>query len=189
MFGLWRGIRVRAPAPKRMPRGEVGDDFGDPEVGDLWNALGVEQNVGGLQVAVDDLRLVGVSQPVEYGDADALQIFLPLQGFTHQRAEVGGHPLEDQIALVAFGVAPDVEKLDDVRVTEAHQSLRFPFEGNRRGAFVARGAQDLDGDDAALVIEVCSSVDTSHSARLKFPRQGVATIEYALLSQVDQHIY
>ena len=71
------GCHVRGRAEEKAGAGRrrlrVGiESLGQTEVGDLGRALGVEQNVGGLKVAVDDPPAVGVmdrpGEALEQGD-------------------------------------------------------------------------------------------------------------------------
>ena len=97
-------------------RGRAADDACDAEVGELGRARRVEQDVGRLEVAVDDVVLVGVLE----GRADAVH---QLQGVLGRQGAVAAQVVAQAAALdelhdEVVGVALDalVEDAHDVRV-------------------------------------------------------------------------
>src|SRR5665213_2542104 len=102
------------------------EPFGEAEVGDARGAVLGEQDVGGFEVAVQDLRLVGrVDGPRDRlhqlgGSAGGHRIAAEPAG------EAGGSQLyrEERSALVR----PEVEYLHDVRVPDLRDGLGLDEE-------------------------------------------------------------
>lgn len=139
------------------------DDFGDSEVGDLHAAAGVEEDVFGFDIAVEDAFFVGVLECVaDFGDDG--------EGFggrkfthTHGLAEVESvNEFHDEV-IEAAGVAEVVDH-DDVWMVEAGEDAGFAHEtlGEVRIGAELPG-EKLEGDFAAEM-KLAGFIDIAHAA-------------------------
>ncbi len=120
---------------RRRARGGV-EVFGEAEVGDLGRAVVGQQDVGGLEVAVDDAPLVGVVNRPRHLGHQLRHRALPF-GPRHRPA-AGVRRLLQAAALGQFqrqvrlplGFA-DVEDLDDVGVLQPRDRLRLGAEAGQ----------------------------------------------------------
>ncbi len=131
-------------------------ELGDAEVDELHEvgAAGLraeDEDVLGLEIAVDDARGVGRHQRREKlsGDGRHLlgrQLAVPLDPLGERLAVEKFHDHE----AVAVGQRPEVEHLEDVVVADLAGGLRLPLEP-ADDVDVARGVgvEDLDGHTAA----------------------------------------
>ena len=153
---LWGGV-ARRPQRRPLdgqaclarPRREGREVLGEAEVGDVGLSRGVDQDVGGLDVAMDDASRVGVVQ----GEGD-----LPgdLEGATGREAlalgEVGEWEAVDEAhrEVVDVAVLLGVVDLDDVGVLELRAGAGLPVEPlEELGGGVLPGDEDLEGDEAS----------------------------------------
>jgi hypothetical protein len=119
--------------------------LGDAEVGEEGVAVLVEQDVGGLDIAVDDALLVGGIQGggdlvEQEGDLLRGPGFPALQGLCQGAAF---HQAHDQVSTL--GVAPVVVERHDVQVLQLGDQLCFTFEAaDELGAVGVFGQDDLD---------------------------------------------
>ena len=124
------------PRARDVAHGEAGH----AEVHDLDPALPGEEDVGGLDVAVDDPDLVGVGQAFEHGDHDR-DLALEAEGRSgpHRVEEVV--PAEELHRDVgrAVGVVAEVEDGHHVGVHHARDRARFALEA----VLLLRVARDL----------------------------------------------
>jgi hypothetical protein len=179
------GLRLlRAHVPQR-PEQVAGDgqlgmaaDQGQPEVGHPQLAAGVEQEVGRLDVAVDDAHLVGVLQRLGRLGAQARRV-PAVFGARARAVRRAGHPaggargrggdpvrravpqLADRLrqgppfdelhgVVVDAPLAPDRVHRHDVRVVEQRGGLGLVSEPLELSGIERRGErQDLEGDPAA----------------------------------------
>ena len=106
-----------------------GGESGDAEVHDLHRAVLTDEDVGGLDVAVDDAGLVGVGQPVQHLQDDR---HLAVEGERDPQAQRLEEvlPLEQLHGDVrrAVGVVPQVEDEHHVGVHELGHRPRLPLE-------------------------------------------------------------
>ena len=129
--------------------------FGQAEIEELDRPISRDQDVGGLQVAVQDAAIVSRFQCAR--DLDRLADRFVRRDRTAQWHAVD--VLEHEIAR------PDVVQLTDVRMVQGRDRPRFVFEsaqairvmGHRRG-------ENLDGD-VAIEPRVAGAVDLAHPAR------------------------
>ena len=142
-----RSARCRTPRPaarSSSPRRARGE----PEVGDADDAVLVEEQVRGLDVAVQDPARVRVLERGRDVAADA-------RGLRHREVRV---LVEDRAEAAAFEqlehherdvvLAPVVDG-DDVRMVQRRRDLGFGAEAaQERGVLGERGVQDLDRDAA-----------------------------------------
>jgi len=118
------------------------------EIGELGLALGIEQDVAGLHVAVDDLALVGAAQRPRHLERDARR-FGPgelalLQAISQAAAR---HQLHDEVTLPAL--LAHVIDLDDMGVVELRQRAALAHKAQHHLGFGALG-KHLDGHLAPL---------------------------------------
>jgi hypothetical protein len=153
----------------------VGRD-GDPEVGQHRVAVLLEQDVLGLDVAVDDPAPVGMLQPGRHPGDDAegrldRQLDLALE------AVAQGLPLHVRHRVVHDAVGhARVEDREDVRVGEAGGEADLAQEAVRAEGGCELRAHDLEGNEA-VVPEVPGEVDGGHAAVPKLALDAVAVAE------------
>ena len=132
----------------------------------IFTAVAGEEDVGGLDVAVDDAGLVGVGQPVQHRHHDR---HLALQG----EGRGGAHGVEQVVALEelhrdvgrAVGVVAEVEDGHHVGVHHARDRARLALEAVLLlGVARDLGQHDLERD-VALEERVVGVVDDAHGAR------------------------
>jgi len=141
---------------------DVGGFAGQTHVRQLHDAVGVDHDVLGLDVAVYEAVVVGVGEGVSDLDDD-------VDGFLLAEAVAAGEVVGDGLALdvfhdevvVAAGLA-DVDGLDDVGVVELAGGLAFFVEAlDVLGVFAEAAGQDLDRD-RAVEAELLGFVDERH---------------------------
>ena len=136
----------------------------DPEVGDLDDAFGVDDDVVRLDVAVDDAVAVGVTQRCEdlacVGDRDRHRAEAARADQLLERAPLD--VLHDDV-VGAVGLAP-VEDRDDVRVRKAGRMGRLATEALDE-LLVVRvvRVEHLDRDPASELL-ILGEVDVGHAA-------------------------
>jgi hypothetical protein len=121
-------------------------DLRDAEVGNLYAALAIEENVLGFDVAVDDAAVVGELEPVtDLGD-DGQRLRGRESPGPHGQAEVDAVDELHQQVEEAVGLAEVVDG-DDVGVVESREGLRLPGEsGGELWVLLSFWRQDLEGD-------------------------------------------
>lgn len=149
------------------------DDLGDPEVCEFDDAIFADEEIGRLEVAVDDAAFVGVLEAHErlQGDGD---------GFFKREAFLTTHPLfgifafnelHDQIEVTVFfeGVLP----LDDIGMFEAGEDAGFREEAfTDLGVFGMLLVEHLDGD-GLLGHLMETEEDGTHSTGTEFALDDV----------------
>src|SRR6185312_12595265 len=160
--------------------------LGDSEVEQLRLSLRGDQNVGGLEVAVNQQALVGVLD----GGADLLE---------KEEALVDGQPvvvailvdgqsldqLHDEIGAAVVR-APAVVEARDVGMLEAGEDLPFGDEAVEGLGAGQAGAEDLDGDVPLVVLILpAGEIDGSHAAAADPPQQPVGAEAAAFLLIVE----
>ena len=136
---------------------------GEAEVADAQMALAVEEQVAGLDVAVDDFLLMRVLQGIEYL-TDVIQSIArrnrPLLQTCGQRDAVDILHHHDQLVVEREGGTQG----GDVRMVETGQHLDFSQETVCELFLAGQvGQQDLHGLDAVRD-DVADFVDSAHSA-------------------------
>lgn len=139
------------------------DDFGDAEVGDLHASAGVEEDVFGLDIAVEDAFLVGVLKCVadfwDDGEGFGGGEFAHAHGLAKVEAIDEFH---DEV-IEAAGVA-EVMDHDDIRMIEAGEDAGFAHEALREVRISAEFfGEKLEGDFAAEM-ELARFIDEAHAA-------------------------
>ena len=141
-------VRVVAARPQQ---------FGQAEIYELDRPIACDQDVGGLQVAVQDPSIVSGLQCAR--DLDRLADRFGLRDRTAQRHAVD--VLEHEIAR------PDVVQLTDVRMVQGRDGPRFVFESTQAIRVIGdRRREHLDGD-CAIEPRVAGFVDLTHPAGAK----------------------
>jgi hypothetical protein len=153
---------------------------GDAEVGDLHAALGVDDHVVGLDVAVDDAALVREAGGAQDLDADVDDLRGRERALVaHQLLERA--PLEELHRDVVGPIPrPAVEDLDDVRVLETRRRRGLAAEA--LDELLVRGeapVQDLQRDLAPELL-VIGAVDVRHAARADPGRDAIAPVDQRL---------
>jgi hypothetical protein len=136
-------------------------DFRQPEIEDLDAALGGDEDVFGLQIAVDDPLLVRRGEPVR--DLQRVLERFPLRKRPFIETLPEGFSLEELHRDVRdVLVAPEVVNSEDVRVRERRDRPGFSLEARERGRVGGEPLrQDLDRD-VAFELGVPRSVDFAH---------------------------
>ena len=143
---------------------DIGRLAGQTHIGQLHDALRVDHDVLGLDVAVDQAVGVGVLEGVADLDDD-------LDGFLLAEDVPVGDVVGDGLALdvlhdeiVVAARLADVDGLDDVRVVELAGGLPFLVEPlHVLGILAESTRQDLDRD-AAVEAELLALIDDGHRA-------------------------
>jgi len=160
LFGRHEVGRSQHVAGGRQPR--LAEQAGDAEVRELDRSVVGDQQVGGLDVAVDDAAVVGVLQ--RGADCDAhFGRFAPVkmpagQQFVLQAAAVDVfHRVEEPPFFLA-----ESEQADDVRMVQLAKRFDFYFESLAEPRIVMEpGRQDLDRH-RLLGLQIDALVDHSH---------------------------
>nr|CAB3450068.1 unnamed protein product [Digitaria exilis] len=122
---------LRRPVPERddtaghgLPLGRV-KERGEPKVRDPEHAIVVDEEVGALDVAVEDATRVAVSQPLEDLCHEALDLRLreALPGQCGEAGQVVLHVLEHEVEAVGETGCHDAFQLDHVRVVQATEDV------------------------------------------------------------------
>lgn len=160
------GTRVGEGEGAKLRAADAGfaeiEEFGDAEVEDLGVAVGGDEDVGGLQVAVNDQLLVsGMNGGTNL--AKEMEARGGIEGAAGIEQGLAVEPLHDEVAA-AIGDAA-VQELDDVRVRESGQDLAFAEEH----AFgIAGGEGSGDHFERDFLIEftviAAGAVDDAHAA-------------------------
>ena len=159
--------------------GEVGFE-GEAEVGDVGATVGADEDVVGLEVAVNDARVVGGLKPgggVAEGGDDLLGAGPLVAGPVTEVGPVDElHGDEDLAAKLT-----DVVDGDDGGVGELGESLGLAEEaGVALGVAGGVGVEELEGD-AAVEGGVVSGEDDAHATRAEGVEDDVAAEDLAAL--------
>ena len=139
------------------------DDFGDAEIEELGLAVGGDEDVGGLDVAVDDAGVVGALD----GGADfAEEAEAVVDGKVELVAELAdglsGDVLHDEVRE-PFGSGAGVEEGGDVVVTEGLEDAALVVEAAEDGGGVHAALDDFDGE-VARDGGVADAIHRAHAA-------------------------
>jgi hypothetical protein len=160
----------------------------DAEIEQLGRAVGRHQDVGRLDVAVDDQVLVRVLN----GRADLLEESQPL--------------LRPQVLALAIEVEADaidifhhqvrhalpgraaVQQAGDVRVVEVGEDLPLGAKATRQRVARQSAVDELDCDLLAkLLVRALGEINSCHSAATQRPHHTIATDELPRLDVIDDH--
>ena len=165
LFGRHVFGRAQDVAGAGQPR--VAEQTRDAEVGELHAAVGGQEQIARLDVAVDDAAVVGVTQRAARLDADPRH-FAPIEMPTApqlllQTVSIDQfHRIEEQPLLLA-----EAKKPDDVRVAELAERLDFGLEPAAKPLLASQvGRKKLDGGRLAGLAVDCL-IDRPHAAAAK----------------------
>ena len=165
--GVWRlGRGVLA--------GGVADEFGDAEVHEFHAAFGVEEDVLGLDVAVEDALVVGVLEGFanlrddgeglgggEAAGAEGLAEVRAVHVFHEQVVKRG---MGDGVWGLGCGHEAEVVDGDDVGVAEAGEEAAFALEaGGEGGGGAEVGWEEFEGDET-IELRLAGLEDVAHAA-------------------------
>jgi hypothetical protein len=162
--------RARFVAGGGEPRGVEVEDGGDPEVDDMHEPCGPDDDVGGLEVAVDDLLGVGRFQHRgELGADREGPVRRERPGLVEEVAQVqAGEVRHGEEQLAGVLVESGVEDRGDAGVADLGGDARFAAEP-RGGLVPLRAVEEVRFDqfDGDLAVEslVDGLPDASHAAR------------------------
>ena len=133
--GTLQGGTVDVAALGRVEEGGRFDALGDAEVGDLDLAFDVDEDVGALDVPVDDIAAVEIGEPIqdladEVADEGFLEVAVVVE---HGGDAAAGDVLEEDVEVLVVGVGAEV--LDDVWVLQVAQQFDLALQGLHHGFF------------------------------------------------------
>src|SRR5262249_55821976 len=150
--------------------------LGDAEIEELWDPFFCDQNVAGLQIAVDNQVLVSVlhgftNEPEHLQSFDYGEIVV---------STIPGDPqtvneFQHEVGEAAVGCSP-VEEPGDKRVLEVGEYLPFLPETDQHGIGVHASFHEFEGDFLLkmIVIPYCE-VDSSHSTAAQEPNHTIGS--------------
>ena len=148
----------------------VGQRPGDAEVGDLHAPFGGDQQVLGLQVAVDDARRVRVREPGEHALEHAAELGRPEPA--HPRAQrAARHVLHGDVTHPV--VLEDVEHGDDALVVERAGQPRLADEPADHLGVLALELEQLLQRHEPVELDLPGQVHASHPAPAQLPHDLV----------------
>ena len=151
--------------------------MGETEIGDFRFAIGVQEDICGFEIAMDDTggvcRFHGMAEFQQERQAIAQREGAdiedsPFEGLRRMgKARCGGGECRGDVfhdEEGAFGVLSDIVDMDNMGGVEACGGSSLSKEsGTQSGVVAMGGAQAFDGDEAAEP-EIGSEIDDSHSA-------------------------
>ncbi len=157
--------RAQDVAGAGQPR--VAEQPCDAEVGKLHGAVGGQQQIARLDIAVDDAAVVGVAERAARLDADPRHL-APIETpaapqFLLQTVPIDQlHRIEQQSLLLA-----EAEKANDVRMVKFAERFDLGLETAAKSFFARQiGGKKLDGRDLAGLLVNCL-IDRPHAAAAK----------------------
>ncbi len=175
-------------AAKRGEKAMLGEPhtaggLGQTEVDDLGNGCSVmafDQDVGGLQVAVDDPLLVGVL----HGRADLAEEGEPFRELEPVLVAVVGErdpldQLHDEKRTTVLGRA-GIEDLGDVGMVHQRQRLAFGLEAGEDGFGIHASLDQFESDRASDRLSLLGKVDRSHAPFADFLAKLVAAGDHGI---------
>ncbi|MNV58626.1 hypothetical protein D3C71_1510120 [compost metagenome] len=152
------------------------EQLGDAEIQQLHLALGGDQDVGGLEVAMHDQ--VGVGMADHRADLQH-QLQAPLQRERQALAVLGDrlafHIRQRQVRL-PLQIHAGIQQMGQVRVLQPRQDLAFAAEALAQAGIGVAAAQQLQRDLALIqAISALGQPDLAHPALAERPKQAVRT--------------
>ena len=180
LFGGEVGRRIESR--RRIGRGPWsgpgwGGESRHPEIGDLDPSPLIEQDVGRLDIPVDDAGIVshlerGENRPHDLDRSRNRQPPAAQEGLDRGRcSRPRTHPLHDQV--VDLTLPASIEQRHDVRMIEESEELRLslePIGGRPSPREIA--SQDLDRD-LRLGAPIAGQIDGSHPSSTEDPLQAI----------------
>ena len=152
------------------------EELGDAEVEEFGGAGVVDEDVAGLDVAMDDEISMGVLDGAEDGEEEAEAVFdAEFEGFG-----VLGDPgsvdiLHDEIGDV-FGGGAAVEEAGDVGMLKSGEDLAFATEAFEDELGIEAGLDEFDGNlGFVLFVGAGGEIDGAHAATTEFADEGVGS--------------
>ena len=180
---------VRRPRDRRRDEELVLGRDGEPEVDDLHLAVGGEHEVGGLDVAVQELLRVRVVEALGRLAREAHGLVdreLPLALVPEVVDRAALEELHDEEVVPALRPV-DVEDADDVGVVEPEEDPRLGRELlDESGARDQLLVEDLDRD-VAVEAEVTRPVDSPHAALAELGEDPAAADHLAGRDHLGDH--
>ncbi len=169
---FWAHVAGRAEERAGEAEGGVVGAAGEAEVGEPDASIGVADEVGGFDIAVDDAPAVGVGEgfggleapigDVAFGDGG-----MGVAGVAKALGEVASFDELHGVVADPFG-RTDGEDGDDIGMVEAGDGLGLALEA-LHGDFVGHGAEPKDFEgDAAAEGDLFGFVDHAHAAAADF---------------------
>src|SRR6185437_6180344 len=140
-------------------------EFGDAEVEEFGDAIGGDENVAGLEIAMDDQAAMGV----RHGFADLAEEFAAggdadFLAFAIRRDGGAFDVLHDEVGA-AVGNSAAIEEFGDVGVVEGGENLTLLAEAADDGVGIHAAFDELDGDALLEGIVIADGeVDGAHAA-------------------------
>ncbi len=141
----------------------VVEQFGDAEIEQLWLAAGIDQDIGGFEIAMNDEAAMGVGDAV----ADVEEKLEAAADVELGGVGVDGLSIDvfhDEEGAPGGGVA-GVDDVNDGGVLEGSEELTLSEEALAPDGAEAIAAQQLDGDLLLqFAIDALGEVDGAHAA-------------------------
>ena len=172
---LFGGHVVGSTDDVARPRHRSRRQTGDAEVHDLHGAVGVEEDVGRLDVAMDDSRLVRAVQACEHARDDGDDPIQRHGALAHRVREV--LPFEQLHGDVgrAVCVVAQIEHSDDARMGHLGDSARLALEALLELGIVGDPGHHHLESDVSFEDRVVRQVDHAHRAPTEHAHHGVLT--------------
>jgi hypothetical protein len=158
------------------------DGAGDAEVDDLGGGLAVidgDEDVGGLDVAVDDAALVRVLDGLADGDEEAEAGWdVEMGGIAVLRDGDAVDELHDEVEAAGVG-GSGVERTGNEGVVHEGERLALGLEAGDGLLGVHSGLDDLEGDLALDGMELLGAANDAHAAAAESTEDPVGTDEGA----------
>src|SRR5262249_17996809 len=137
----------------------------DPEVEKLWHSVPVDQNVAGLQVAVDDEMAVRIFNCVAHREEEAQPLFDAEIVLRCVLCDPGPlDVLHDQVRSSVIAGTP-VEESCNVRMLKTRQNLTLATEATQNKVGVEARMHQLDGNVRLVLFVVArGQIYSAHSA-------------------------
>ncbi len=152
------------------------EELGDAEVEEFGSAGMVDEDVAGLDVAMNDKISMGVLDGAEDGEEEAETVFgAEFEGFGVVCDPGSVDILHDEIGNV-FGGGAAVEEASDIGMLEAGEDLAFATETLENELGIEAGLDEFDGDlGFVLFVGSGGEIDSAHATTTEFADEGVGS--------------